>query len=159
MDHDSLEPENEDPASRAFVRLRREVAMMRLAVEKLADEPAKIEIPDYTDSLTEIREAMRALANHYRKLIDAPALSVTPDQLAAQINVACQDARKAERQSLQNAESSFVAITRELTGFVESARTADRQNKWMLGFGGLCFVCGGVVTWAITLICTLIAKR
>lgn len=152
MEHDSIELENEDPASRAFAKLRREVAMMRLAVEKLADEPAKIEIPDYTATLAEIRGGMQALANHYRNLKDTPALSVTPDQLAAQINVACQDARKAERQSLQNAESSFVAITRELTGFVETARTADRQNKWMRGFGGLCFVCGGVVTWAITLI-------
>lgn len=135
MEHDSIEPDDEDPASKAFVRLRREVAMMRLAVEKLADEPARIEIPDYTDTLTEIREAMRAQANHYRKLIDAPALSVTPDQPAAQIKAACADARKAERQ---------------LTGFVESARTADRQNKWVLGFGGLCFVCGGVGAWAIT---------
>ena len=45
MDHDSIEPENEDPASKAFARLRREVAVMRLAVEKLADEPGKSEIP------------------------------------------------------------------------------------------------------------------
>lgn len=149
MEHDSIEPDDDDPASKAFVRLRREVAMMRLAVEKLADEPAKIEIPDYTDTLTEIREAIQALAKHYRKLIDAPALSVTPDQLAAQINVASMDARKAERQSLQNAENSFVSVTRELTGFVESARTADKQNKWMLGFGGLCFLAGGIVAWAI----------
>ncbi len=123
--------------------------MMRLAVEKLADEPARIEIPDYTDTLTEIREAIQELAKHYRKLIDAPALSITPDQLAAQINVASMDARKAERQSLQSAENRFVNITRELTGFVESARTADKQNKWMLGLGGLCFLAGSTVTWAI----------
>ncbi len=149
MEHDSIEPDDDDPASKAFVTLRREVAMMRLAVEKLADEPAKIEIPDYTDTLTEIREAIQALAKHYRKLIDAPALSITPDQLAAQINTASESSRKAECQSLQNAESSFVNITRELTGFVESARTADKQNKWMLGFGGLCFLAGGIVAWAI----------
>jgi hypothetical protein len=57
---------------------------------------------------------------------------VTPDHLAAQINAASAEARKAERQSFQNAESSFVTITQELTGFVEAARTADRQNKWLL---------------------------
>lgn len=147
MEHDSIEPDNDDPASKAFVRLRREVAMMRLAVEKLADEPAKIEIPDYTDTLTEIREAMHALATHYRKLGNAPALSVTPDQLAAQINAACVDARRAEHQSLQSAENSFVNITRQLTGFVESARTVEKQNKWMLVFGGLCFVAGGLLVW------------
>lgn len=148
MEHDSIEPDNDDPASKAFVRLRREVAMMRLAVERLADEPAKIEIPDYTETLAEIRGGMQALANHCRNLRDAPALSVTPDQLAAQINTACRDARNVERQSLQNAENSFVNITRELTGFVESARTADKQNKWLLGFGGLCFLAGGMLAWA-----------
>ena len=63
---------------------------------------------------------------------------MTPDQLAAQINAASAEARKTERLSLQNAENSFVTIVRELTGFVDSARTADRQNKWnlaMLAFG------------------------
>lgn len=149
MELENIEPDDDDPASMAFVRLRREVAMMRLAVEKLADEPGKIEIPDYTETLAEIRGGMQALANHYRKLIDAPALSVTPDQLAAQINTASESARKAERQSLQNAESTFVNITREITGFVESARTADKQNKWMLGFGSICFIAGGIAAWAI----------
>jgi hypothetical protein len=33
---------------KAFDKLRRELTTMRLAVEKLADEPAKIIIPDYT---------------------------------------------------------------------------------------------------------------
>jgi hypothetical protein len=133
MELDVSDQEANDPASKEFVKLRREVAMMRLAIEKLADEPAKIEIPDYTDTLGDIRAAAQALVNQYRKLCDAPALSVTPDQLAAQINAASIEARKAERQSLQSAENSFVTITRELTGFVESARTADRQNKWLVG--------------------------
>lgn len=149
MEHEVTTAAMNDPAAMAFDTLRCEVTTLRLAVQQLAAAPTQIEIPDYTDTLTEIRGAMQALANHYRKLSGAPALSVTPDQLAAQIDAACEDARKAERQSLQSAESSFVNITRQLTGFVESARTADKQNKWMLGFGELCFVSGGIVAWAI----------
>lgn len=122
-----------DPAAMAFDALRCEVTTLRLAVQQLAAAPTRIEIPDYTETLAEIRGATQALANHYCKLRDAPALSVTPDQLAAQIAAASMDARKAERQSLQSAESSFAAITRELTGFVESARQANRQNKWLVG--------------------------
>ena len=122
-----------DPAAMAFDTLRLEVTTLRLAVQQLAAAPATIDIPDYTETLAEIRAANQALASHYRKLREAPALMVTPDHLAAQINAASAEARKAERQSLQNAENSFVAITRELTGFVESARTANRQNKWILG--------------------------
>jgi hypothetical protein len=140
-----------DPASKEFRRLKREVGLLRIAVETLVDEPAKLVIPDYTDTLAEIRETMQQMANHYDNLCDTPALSVTPEQLAAKISAASSEARKVESQALQSAENSFVAITRELTGFVESARIADKQNKWMLGFGGLCFVSGAVVTWAITL--------
>ncbi len=133
MEHDTTTTGNGDPAATAFDRLRREVTTLRLAVEQLSDAPAKIEIPDYTETLFEIRGATQALASHYRKLSEAPALSITPDQLAAQINAASREARKAESQSLENAESSFITLGRELTGFVESARTADRQNKWLIG--------------------------
>ena len=121
-----------DPAAMAFDTLRLEVTTLRLAVQQLAAAPTTIDIPDYTETLAEIRGATQALADHYCKLREAPALMVTPDKLAAQINAASAAARASERQSLQSAENSFVAITRELTGFVESARTADRQNKWIL---------------------------
>lgn len=133
MEQEVVTPSTNDPAAIAFDTLRCEVTTLRLAVQQLAAAPTKIEIPDYTDTLAEIRGATQALASHYGKLRDAPALSVTPDRLAAQINAASVEARKAERQSLQSAENSFVVITRELTGFVESARIADRQNKWLVG--------------------------
>lgn len=122
-----------DPAAMAFDTLRCEVTTLRLAVQQLAAAPTTIDIPDYTETLSEIRGATQALASHYRTLREAPALMVTPEKLAAQINAACAAARASERQSLQSAENNFVAITRELTGFVESARAADRQNKWILG--------------------------
>lgn len=133
MEQEKVAAATIDPAAMAFDELRSEVLTLRLAIQRLAAAPSEIEIPDYTETLTEIRGAAVALVSHYKKLRDAPALSVTPDQLAAQINAASVEARKAERQSLQSAENSFVTITRELTGFVESARTADWQNKWLVG--------------------------
>ena len=132
MEQEKVVAANIDPAAMAFDELRSEVLTLRLAIQRLAAAPSEIEIPDYTETLTEIRGAAVGLVSHYKKLRDAPALSVTPDQLAAQINAASMEARKAERQSLQSAESSFVAIAHELTGFVESARVADRQNKWVV---------------------------
>lgn len=133
MEQEKVAPATIDPAAMAFDELRSEVLTLRLAIQRLAAAPSEIEIPDYTETLTEIRGAAVTLVSNYKKMRDAPALSVTPDQLAAQINAASVEARKAERQSLQSAENSFVTITRELTGFVESARTADRQNKWLVG--------------------------
>ena len=132
MEQEKVAPATIDPAAMAFDELRSEVLTLRLAIQRLAAAPSEIEIPDYTETLTEIRGAAVALVSHYKKLRDSPALSVTPEQLAAQINAASVEARKAERQSLQNAETSFITITRELTGFVESARTSDRQTKWLV---------------------------
>ena len=133
MEQEVTPTSTNDPAAIAFDTLRCEVITLRLAVQQLAAAPSKIEIPDYTETLAEIRGATQALASHYRKLRDAPAFAVTPDQLAAQIKAASVEARQAEQQSLQSAEKSFVALGRELTGFVESARSADRQNKWLVG--------------------------
>lgn len=133
MEQETVTAATIDPAAMAFDLLRSEVLTLRLAVQQLAAAPGEIEIPDYTETLTEMRDATAALVDHYKKLREAPSLSVTPDQLAAQINAASGEARKAERQSLQSAENSFVTIARELTGFVESARTSDRQNKWLVG--------------------------
>ena len=147
MEQEKVVAANIDPAAMAFDELRSEVLTLRLAIQRLAAAPSEIEIPDYTETLTEIRGAAVALVGHYKKLRDAPALSVTPDQLAAQINAASVEARKAERQSLQNAEASFITVALELTGFVDSARTADRQIKWNLAMLALGLILGVMVSW------------
>jgi hypothetical protein len=150
VDNEVSIPGINDPAAMAFDELRSEVLTLRLAIQRLAAAPSEIEIPDYTETLAEIRGAAVALVSHYKKLRDSPALSVTPDQLAAQINAASVEARKAERQSLQSAENSLVTITRELTGFVESARSADRQNKWLIGMLFLGSAVGVAFTFLFT---------
>jgi hypothetical protein len=150
MDNDVTTPGMNDPAAMAFDELRSEVITLRLAIQRLATAPSEIEIPDYTETLTEIRGAAVALVGHYKKLRDAPALSVTPDQLAAQIHAASVEARKAERQSLENAEATFMTIARELTGFVESARSVDRQNKWLIGMLFLGIAVGVAFTFLFT---------
>ena len=127
-----------DPAAIAFDLLRSEVLTLRLAVQRLAAVPSEIEIPDYTETLTEIRKIAHSTAKSFMVMRDSPMLSATPDKLAAQIKAASSEARRAEQQSLASAEEALGAVTKELARFVESARTADRQNKWnlaMLAFG------------------------
>lgn len=148
MDNDVAKTRMDDPAAVAFDELRGEVLTLRIVIQRLAAAPSEIEIPDYTKTLTEIRGATVALVGHYKELRDAPALAVTPDKLAAQINAASVEARKAEQQSLQKAESSLVAVARELSGYLESARTAEQQNKWTVGgfvFGLAMGVCLAIV--------------
>lgn len=131
-----------DPASKEFRRLKREVGLMRIALERLADEPGKIVIPDYTVTLVEMTERINAVASRLKALRQAPALELTPETIAKQIADAGAAARKAEQESLASSKATFVKLGSEMAGFLASARTENQQNKWILGFGGLCLVFG-----------------
>jgi Family of unknown function (DUF6118) len=126
-----------DPASKEFRKLKREVGLMRMALERLADEPGKIVIPDYTETLVEMTERVNAVASRMKALRQAPALELTPETLAQQIADAGALARSAEQASLNTATTKLVAATRELLPYVESARTERIQNFWLAAAMGL----------------------
>lgn len=135
-----------DPAQ-AFTAMRQELALLGAGIKGLIADPPQVHVPDYTETLEELRDYTHSLAKSYKSMRDSPMLRTTPDQLSAQINAASIEARKFESEALTTAEQRFTTITRELTGFVESARTADRQNKWNLGMLALGFVLGVMVFW------------
>jgi hypothetical protein len=131
-----------DPAALAFDKLRREIVFLRVGIEHLAEAPSKIDIPDYTDTLAAIRAENQSLGAHYKKLRDAPALAITPDQLAEQIAAAGMNARKTEQMALAKATSDNATLSRELSRYLEQARTAQEQWKWILWTAGLSFAAG-----------------
>jgi Family of unknown function (DUF6118) len=120
-----------DPASKEFRKLKREVGLMRIALERLADEPGKIVIPDYTDTLVEMTERVNAVANGMKALRQAPALELTPESLAKQIADAGAAARSAEKATLAAATEKLTATARDLLPYLESARTERVQNFWL----------------------------
>ena len=138
-----------DPAAMAFDGLKAEVITLRLAIQQLVAVPMALNIPDYTDTLAAIRAENHSLGAHYKKLRDAPALAVTPDQLAEQIAAAGVNARKAEQAALAKATSDNAALSRELSRYLEQARTAQEQWKWILWTAGLSFVAGLVLMGSI----------
>jgi hypothetical protein len=147
VDNEVAAPRKDDPATMAFDELRSEVLTLRLAIQRLAAAPSEIEIPDYTETLAEIRKIAHSTAKSFMVMRDSPMLSATPDQLAAQIKAASSEARRAEQQSLTSAEETLRAVAGELGRFVESARTADRQNKWNLAMLVLGLVLGVMASW------------
>jgi Family of unknown function (DUF6118) len=140
MEQELIDPSANDPASKAFDRLRREVTTMRLAIEHLADAPGKIEIPDYTETLTQIDGRITATHKALRTLADRPAIALTPETLAQQIAAAGVEARRVDQTTFDKATSTFVTLGRELSSVTASARTAQAQAKAQLWWGG-----GGVV--------------
>jgi Family of unknown function (DUF6118) len=135
------EPEA-DPAAKAFIEMRNAVAGMTMAVNKMAGEWNALEILDYTETLGKMATNFEAVTEELEELSSKPALELTPEALAKQIAAAGAVARKAEQESLASATATFVKLASEMTGFLASARTENEQNKWVLGFGGLCLAFG-----------------
>lgn len=129
-----------DPATRAFNRLEREMALMRRAVENVATEKAEIDIPDYSSTLTEIAERLLAIE-------DAPALQMTPEDMAARINVAAAKARHDDWTALNKAKRQHDEAAYDLRGLVGTATTVREQRRnlhWALS-GGLF---AGILIWS-----------
>ena len=159
MELDVTEQEANDPASKEFVRLRREVAMMRLAIEKLADEPAKIEIPDYTDTLDDMTDQIKATSDALKALLTQPALAVSPQNLAKTIAAAGAEARKQEQAALDQATTTFVTVANQLTGFVASARKDQEQIKWLLWTAAGSAILGALLWIALSFIANSLAPQ
>jgi Family of unknown function (DUF6118) len=159
MELDVSEQVANDPASKEFVKLRREVAMMRLAIEKLADEPAKIEIPDYTDTLDDMADQIKATSDGLKALLTQPALAVSPQNLAKSIAAAGAEARKQEQAALDHATTTFVTVANQLTEFVASARKDQEQIKWLLWTAAGSAVLGALLWTALAFIANSLAPE
>jgi hypothetical protein len=131
-----------DLAAKAFIEMRNALAGMTMAVNKMAGEWNALEIPDYTETLGKMATNFETLAEELEELSSKPVLELTPEALAKQIAAAGAAARKTEQESLASATATFVRLGSEMAGFLASARTENEQNKWVLGFGGLCLAFG-----------------
>jgi hypothetical protein len=150
MDADAIaqkppEVDSSDPASKEFRKLKREVGLLRIAVEKLADEPASIVIPDYTETLEGISEQMQATAEQLAKWSEKPALRLTPQALSDAIVKAGSDARADDHTALAKATSTMRETERQIASVIASARTAEQQRTWLWRAGLIGAVVGAFV--------------
>ena len=130
-----------DPATRAFNRLEGEMAMMRRAVEHLATEKAEFDIPDYSNTLGEMAQRLVSIE-------DKPAMTITPEEMAARIAAAATTARREDRAALAEAKQQHGEAAHALRGLVGTASTIREQQrhlKWAAG-GGLL---AGCLLWAV----------
>ena len=159
MEQELIDPSANDPASKAFDRLRREVTTMRLAVEHLADAPGKIEIPDYNETLAQIDGRITATHKALRTLADRPAIALTPEILAQQIAAAGVEARRVEQATFNKATSTFITLGRELSSITASALTERQQFKMQLWFGGLGIAVGAMLMAVVPVIASDLAPE
>jgi hypothetical protein len=147
MENQLIESTPSDSATLAFDKLRREVTTLRLAIERMTDEPEKIVIPDYTDTLTGMERRVGSLAKSYAALCETPALATTPDQIAQKILAAGANARAQDHTALDRAIKAFDQSEEAITGALASARTEAAQNKRLKRVSINCMI-AGMVIWA-----------
>lgn len=143
MDQENGIPAPDDPAAAAFEALRREVTLLHAAVSGLTADRAAA--PDYSETLGEIAQGIGLAVARVDELAVSPALGLSPAQMAREISQAGEAARLQDRTALHQAQEAFARATRDLEGWVDSARLADLQTLRLLQTAMAGLVVGAVL--------------
>lgn len=122
----------------AFEALRREVVLLRRALEGLAAEQKAQ--PDYSGVLAGIGQRIKEQNAALGAMAEAPALQLTPDAMAQQIMHASQQVRAEDARMLGHAQNGMTSATHQIEAALTSARTAQKQQKlvrWSAAAGAL----------------------
>lgn len=138
-----------DAATQAFEAVRAEVAQLRRAVQQLTAQAAT-EMPDYAVTLGEISHNLAVTADRVDKLTKSPALSMTPAGIGAQINTAAAEARRGDKQLLDQARGDMTKAAVELIASVGSAREYEVQRRWLISIGLISLVSGALLSWLLS---------
>ena len=143
-----MDEEDIDPAAAAFTRLEGEIAMMRRAVQQLAAEKAAIQIPDYSSTLGEISQQLEVATDTLDTLASKPAMELTPETMAQQLDRAARQARQTDQELIRTAGRRHDDAIGELRDIVASGRHAADQREYLIwaASGG---VIAGCLLWAI----------
>lgn len=153
------EPEPEprrNAAAEAFARLSERVAdmeerlegrmaVMGRALEHIAIEKQSIEFPDYGPTLAKMNGYLATLAGQTKKIMDAPAMQLTPESLAERISEAAKVARETDRATIRKSQELHRQAHADIQQATGAVRTKQQQRWHML-------YCGGGAALAVTLL-------
>lgn len=136
-----------DPATQAFVRLERQMALMRRAVEHLATERTEISVPDYSVTLGKLAGDLAKVSHSVAQIAAEPALKHTPQTMAERIAQASETARRSDHERLLRALIELGAAGEDLRVLAGTIRTAAGQRQQIVKAAGI-GVLTGVLLWA-----------
>ena len=111
----------------AFEALRREVALLRRALEGLAAEQKAQ--PDYSGVLAGIGARIREQNAALGVMAEAPALQLTPEAMGQQIIRASQQVRAEDARMLDLAQNGMTTAVRQVIEALATVRTAHAQQR------------------------------
>lgn len=142
MEQDVGPAETTDAAA-AFEALRREVALLNVALAGLAAERAPA--PDYSETLGEIAKGVSVAVGRLGKVMTSPAFALSPADLARQISAAGEEARRQDRATVHQAQEALQRSARDLDGWIDRARLASLQNWRLVQAGAVGVICGAIL--------------
>ena len=146
MNEEAIEVAATDDPVTAFEELRRAVSLTRAAVEGLT--AARERIPDYSDTLGEMLEALKETADRIGRIERSPAICLAPGQMAAEIVKAGEVARAADRAQLHEVRDDMLRAIGRIDAIVDHGRAAHHQRRLLISTG-VCAAAAAMLLMAI----------
>jgi hypothetical protein len=129
---DTDESQSEVDAAQAFEHLTHEVNVLHHTVEELVDAIQLKAPPDYSSTLGEIAQDLGSIRERLDQIERHPALRVPPAQFGEAVARAGSGAMREAANQLDQARRDSERTTQTLAGIISSARTQDRQFRWVM---------------------------
>jgi hypothetical protein len=126
-------------------RLEGRMAVMARALEHIAIEKQSLEIRDYGPTLAKMNGYLATLAGQTKKIMEAPAMQLTPEGMAERIDVAADAARATDKATIKKSLDLHHQTHADHMRAIGTVRTKQEQRWHML-------YCGGGVALAISLL-------
>lgn len=136
--------DSSDPVA-AFERMRRTLAGQTAAIEGFAARQQELHARDYGPDLAKIHDRMEAFRGAILKLNDRPAMALTPETIASQIEAAGSQGRAHDHQAWTEACREQRQAARDLKAVAASALTAHAQRQWIGGAAVGAFLLGVIL--------------
>ncbi|CAM5375809.1 DUF6118 family protein [Sphingobium scionense] len=144
-----------DLAAEAFARLETRIsemdgriALMTRALEHIAIEKQGIEIPDYTPTLTKMNSYLVELAAQAQKMAKAPALQMTPEDMADRIDQVARQAREADRVNIEQARMLLNDARESQLRAIGHLRSR-REQGWHMAYSAMGATVAVMLLWLI----------
>lgn len=138
----------------AFDRLSGRIHTLTAAFDRFGLRQDELVGRDYSEDLARIDQTWKKAREAFQNLAARPAMTLTPEAIAEQIEMAGRRVREADHGRWQSAQNQLEAVARSLEMRLGAARTRDEQNRWV-GVGAgiaaiLAFIAGCTIPSAVS---------
>jgi len=135
-------PVEADQTVQAFNDMSRKLAGLTAAVDGFAARQQELHARDYGPDLEKIRESHDKVCGAINILAKRPAMTLTPQDVAKQIEAAGTQGRADDHRAWSGANHALTGTLQELKGMVASAHSAETQRRWIAAAAALALLLG-----------------